>query len=222
MLSMLSIDSVSGKMKLFRFLNISKVQAVIVHDDIYELSEFAFSNKDAKEGGLRIVYLPYTITEIPAHCFEGSPVEYVIAPPTIKHVGEAAFKNCKNLISCKLPEGCTFGSKKAGGGYVNGDTVFEGCPKLRKKFQPWIETAKTEFMGKVDQAVLWQGGEYLQYSEKLQALDKYTNIQEDLEDKQGFLLGCDGKGYYRVASRNLKPTARNNGPYVVDTRIIKA
>ena len=219
---MLSIDAVSGKMKLFRFLNVSKVQAVIVHDDIYELSEFAFSNKDAKEGGLRIVYLPYTITEIPAHCFEGSPVEYVIAPPTIKHVGEAAFKNCKNLISCKLPEGCTFGSKKAGGGYVNGDTVFEGCPKLRKKFQPWIETAKTEFNNKVDQAVFWQGCEYLQFSEKLQALDQYMNILENFEEQQGFYLGCDGKGYYRGASRNLIPTPRMSGPYTNFTRIIKA
>jgi hypothetical protein len=219
---MLDIIEKDGKQELFRFLNVKNVQAVILPDTINQLNRYAFSNKDAKKEGLRIVYLPYTITEIPAYCFAGSPVEYVIAHPGIKHVGECAFKNCKNLISVKLPGDCTFGIKKAGGGYVNGETVFEGCPKLRKKFQPWIETAKTEFNNKISQAVFWQGCEYLQFSEKLQALDQYMNILENFEEQQGFYLGCDGKGYYRGASRNLIPTPRMSGPYTNFTRIIKA
>lgn len=219
---MLDIINRGGKQELYRFLNVKNVQAVILPDSIDTLSSYAFSNKDAKEGGLRIVYLPYTITEIPAHCFEGSTVEYVIAPPTIKHVGDAAFKNCKNLISCKLPEDCTFGTKKAGGGYVNGETVFEGCPKLRKKFQPWIETAKTEFNEKVYQAVFFQGGEILQCTSDLKNWEDATNIQKNFEEQQGFDLGAGVKCYYRVVSRNLQPTFRNKGPYIVKTRLIRA
>ena len=188
---------------------------VIIPADINELMGIAFRNKDAK--GVKFVWIPDHITEIPDHCFEGSDVEFVRISPQTKRIGDCAFKDCKNLVSVKVPEGCGLGTKRSAGGWANSETVFENCPKLRAKFQPYIYTAPTEYSLNRDlpiaTAIFFEGG-FLTYSQ-----DKWKWNNEFISDK-GYFLPSKA-GFYKVIDFNEKPTPRNPGQYKAVTRIVE-
>lgn len=199
--------------QLFRYLNVAKVQGVIIPDSIKTLSSYSFRNKDAK--GVRFVYIPDNITEIPDHSFEGSDVEFVrISPQTIR-IGDAAFKNCRNLQSIKIPKDCNLGTKRWDGTWANSDSVFENCPKLRKTFVPWVDSMTAEYADKrYATAIMFEGGFLVKSADKVKWSDDFVS------DKGWYLPDPESHFYYRVMDINPKPSPRSPGKYIVRSRVI--
>jgi tetratricopeptide (TPR) repeat protein len=114
----------------------------LYHDDfrnlVYSISKMCAYAKDfdfasAVEYGLKNVILPEEIEVIPARYFEGSDVESVVLPTTLKQIGEAAFKNCKHIKEIYLPHGLLTIEKNA----------FYGCTSLEKiEFSDTVTTIK--------------------------------------------------------------------------------
>jgi hypothetical protein len=199
--------------KLMRYLNTANVKGVIIPDTIKELTGYSFHNKDSK--GVRFVWIPDHITEIPDHCFEGSDVEFVRISPQTKRIGDCAFRNCKNLVSVKVPKDCGLGTKRSTGGWANSETVFENCPKLRKTFVPWVDSMTAEYADKrYATAIIFEGG-FL-----VKSADKWKWSDDFVSDKGWHLPEPDKHFYYRVMDLNPKPSARFPGKYVVRSRII--
>ena len=206
--------SIINNNQLYRYLNVAKVQGVIIPDSVKSLSPYSFRNKDAR--GVRFVWIPDHITEIPDHCFEGSDVEFVRISPQTKRIGDCAFRNCKNLVSVKVPKDCGLGTKRSGGGWANSETVFEGCPKIRTGFQPWIDTMLCEYVEKrYCTAIMFEGGFLAKSANR-------TNFSDDFVSDKGFYLVQDTAThfYYRVMDLNPKPTPRAPGKYIVRSRMI--
>lgn len=199
--------------QLYRYLNVAKVQGVIIPDSIKSLSPYSFSNKDAK--GVRFVWIPDHITEIPDHSFEGSDVEYVRISPNTKRIGDAAFKNCRNLQSIKIPKDCNLGTKTYNGNWCGGATVFENCPKLRKTFVPWVDSMTCEYADKrYSTAIMFEGGFLVKSADKVKWSDDFVS------DKGWHLPEADSHFYYRVMDINPKPCPRSPGKYIVRSRMI--
>ena len=200
--------------KLYRFLNDHKVAGCVVAKPITSLMPLAFSRDRAK--GLKFVWLNDAITEIPDHCFENSDVEFVRISPATKRIGDCAFKNCKNLVSVKVPEGCNLGTKKSAGGWANSETVFEGCPKLRKKFQPWIDIAEAEYHSNIpaQPTIFFEGGFLTSTTDKKSWPNNYIT-------DTGLLISPMSGAYYRVMDINTTPTPRFPDKYKVVTKIIQ-
>lgn len=199
--------------QLYRYLNVVKVQGVIIPDSVKSLSPYSFSNKDAK--GARFVWIPDHITEIPDHSFEGSDVEYVRISPNTKRIGDAAFKNCRNLQSIKIPDGCGLGTKTYNGNWCGGATVFENCPKLRKTFVPWVDLMVAEYANKrYSTVIMFEGGFLVKSADKVKWSDDFVT------DKGWHLPEPDKHYYYRVMDINPKPSARFPGKYIVKSRVI--
>ena len=205
--------SITNDNKLMRYLNTANVQGVIIPDSIKELTGYSFHNKDVK--GVRFVWIPDHITEIPDHSFEGSDVEYVRISPNTKRIGDAAFKNCRNLQSIKIPKDCNLGTKRWDGTWANSETVFENCPKLRKTFVPWVDSMTAEYADKrYSTAILFEGGFLVKSADKVKWSDDFVT------DKGWHLPEPDKHYYYRVMDINPKPSARFPGKYIVKSRMI--
>lgn len=208
--------TILNKNKLYRYLNINKdVKGVVVGKPVTEIMPNAFSHERAE--GIRYVWLNDEIREIPDHCFEGcSTLEFVRISPATKRIGDAAFKNCTNLVSVKVPDGCGLGTKRSGGGWANSETVFENCPKLRKKFQPWIDCVEAEWHKDIPSglAIFYEGGFLTGTADKRSWSNNYLG-------DTGLLLSPAIGNYYRVMDINTMPTKRFPDKYVAKTRIIQ-
>ena len=190
--------------ELFRFIQNKNnpERVVIIPDTIKTLNPIAFSNKDAT--GVKMVYLPDSITEIPARCFQGSTVLYVRTSPKLKQIYDYAFDRCHNLTHIYVPDDCKLGTRRFDGSYLNGETVFSNCPSLRR-YTPWIQYHATD----KELFILWQcaNGELHESTERDPATFK------PIEDKnlvsKGYYVIPRPKVtmYYRVIER-IKPTSR--------------
>jgi len=200
----------SGKVELYRFLNTTKERALVIPNDIEQLSGYTFSNKDGRD--IDLVYIPDNIVEIPDHCFERSKVRHVRMSPNLKRIGECAFKNCVYLEDIFIPEGCMVGTKTYLGTVCGGDTVFEGCIRKRNKYHPWIDYGLN---GK-HAIVMYEGAGYLQITtnkKDWEIVEKGTGLWEtDVEDGKEI--------WVRAVDDNTAPTSRCPGPYMVKTRTI--
>lgn len=185
--------------ELFRFIqNKNKPErVVIIPDTIKTLSGYAFSNPDAR--GVKMVYLPDTITEIPPRCFWGSTVSFVRTSPKLRMIYEYAFERCDNLQKIYVPPECKLGIKRYDGTYINGDTVFRNCSSLRK-FSPWVE-----YHDDGEQiTILWQGADELQETDNPKDFKSYKTVS----DKGYYILKRPSVPmYYRIMER-ITPTAR--------------
>lgn len=209
---MFDIINKEGKRILYRFLNVKKERSVIIPTDIDELSEYAFSNKDALD--VEAIYIPDHITKIPAYCFQKNKATYIRISPNVTHIGDGAFYNCPNLWKATVPPDCKLGSKRWDGVYVNGESVFENSPKHAKSFAPWIYGVREQ--GYVTIMFESTEGSILQYSRDKQ---NWT----DLPFYRPNLFVADDSGdqiYYRVVAPNTMPTKRNPSKWVAKTRII--
>lgn len=205
--------SIINKNKLYRYMRPTGIDGVVVMKPINELIPRAFSDSNAK--GVRFVWLNDDILEIPDYCFYNADVEYVRISPKTKRIGDCAFKNCKNLVSVKVPEGCLVGTKRWDGTVANTETVFDGCPKLRTKWAPWIDCVKSEWSNDVPagMAIFFEGGFLTSTTDK----NKWAN---QFICDTGFLISPE-KGFYRVIDINPLITKRNPSGYIAKTRIIE-
>jgi len=197
-------------------MNVKKdIQGVVVAKPITALYPHAFSRERAE--GIRVVWLNDSITEIPEYCFAGlDSLEFVRISPATKRIGDCAFKNCKNLLSVKVPDGCLLGTKKSDGGVANSETVFEGCTKLRKKFAPWIECVRSEWHKDIPAglAIYYEGGFLTSTADKNSWPNNYLG-------DTGLLISPLIGSYYRVMDINTMPTPRFPDKYIAKTRIIQ-
>lgn len=201
-----------GKRVLFRYLNVEKVRSVVVPNDIDELGEYAFSNKDALN--LEAIYIPDHIVDIPAHCFAGNKATYIRLSPKTEHIGDGAFYNCQNLWKATVPPDCKLGTKRWDGTWANSASVFENCPKHATRFSPWLHGIREQ--GYV--TILFEGpeGSILQSSPN-------NRDWTDLPFYKPNLFVADDSGdqiYYRVVAPNTMPTKRNPSKWIAKTKII--
>lgn len=173
--------------ELFRFIQnkVKPERVVIIPDTIKTLSGYAFSNPDAR--GVKMVYLPDSITEIPPRCFWGSTVSFVRTSPKLRMIYEYAFERCDNLQQIYLPEECKLGIKRYDGTYINGDTVFRNCSALRR-FSPWLEYHISD--DKL--TLLWQVG-------------AVNGELQEADDKKGEFKTVSDKGYYITEKPKTAP-----------------
>ncbi|WP_139651365.1 leucine-rich repeat protein [Raoultibacter phocaeensis] len=61
--------------------------------------------------------VPYRVSQVASHGFEGQPIESVSVPSSVTAIGEAAFRSCSSLASVSLSEGLA----------SIGASAFEGC-----------------------------------------------------------------------------------------------
>jgi hypothetical protein len=201
---------------LYRFLNLNKdVQGVVVGKPITAISPFAFSRD--KADGIRVVWLNDEITEIPDYCFDGlDSLEFIRISPATKRIGDNAFRNCTKLLSVRVPDGCLLGTKRYDGTAANSDTVFQNCPKLRKKFSPWIECVESEWHKDIPGglAIFYEGGFLTSTANK-------NSWPNNFLGDTGLLISPVIGNYYRVMDINTMPTKRFPDKYVAKTRIIQ-
>lgn len=201
-----------GKRVLFRFLNVEKVRSIVVPNDIDELGEYAFSNKDALN--LEAIYIPDHIVDIPAHCFAGNKATYIRLSPKTEHIGDGAFYNCQNLWKATVPPDCKLGTKRWDGTWANSASVFENCPKRAMSFSPWIYGSREK------------GFVTIMFEANTDAVLQCKSTDKDWIDLPFYrpnLFVADDSGekkFYRVVEPNTNPTPRNPGKWIQRTKTI--
>ena len=209
---MFDIINKEGKRVLFRFLNVKKERSVIIPTDIDELSEYAFSNKDALD--VEAIYIPDHITKIPAHCFQKNKATYIRISPNVKHIGDGAFYNCPNLWKATVPPDCKLGTKRWDGTWANSASVFENCPKHATRFSPWIYGIREK------------GFVTIMFEANTDAVLQCKSTNKDWIDLPFYrpnLFVADDSGekkFYRVVEPNTNPTPRIPGKWKQVTKII--
>ena len=201
--------------ELFRFIQNKNnpERVIIIPDTIKTLSGYAFSNPDAR--GVKMVYIPDTITEIPPRCFWGSTVIYVRMSINVKQIFESAFERCDNLQQIYVPEECKLGIKRYDGTYLNSDTVFRNCSALRR-FQPWLEY----HVNGDKLTLLWQVGAV---NGELQEADDRKGEFKTVSDK-GYYITEKPKTapkYYRVIERIKEQKTRVKNGELQRTRVLE-
>ena len=100
------------------FKDCTGLKKVELEEGVEEIGDSAFEGCEE----LKVVTIPASVKEIGESVFDGSSVEMVVIPASMKVVKDGAFKNCKELKKLVIEEGVE----------EIGKSAFEGCIELTR------------------------------------------------------------------------------------------
>ena len=81
------------------------VAPITMHQDGFEIENgllMRYTGQDKK------VVIPEGVISIEMHAFKNAPIEQVICPASLRHIGDESFRNCSSLVSAELNEGLEY------------------------------------------------------------------------------------------------------------------
>lgn len=171
---------------------------------------------------IKYIYIPDSVKQIEPYAFTACKnLECVRMSRNMEWIGDNAFANLPKLWKMKIPDKCNFGCKyyndQTGEHYYKNEIsqIAPNCPKLAKKWTPWIEYSSEYGVG----TVIFEA----EYDNILQmSFDKKNWENVELKQFGLYQYKLDDKTrYFRIVAPNTLKTARNNTDYIAKTKIIK-